>query len=194
MRVECVCVTCGKSFLRYASWVKQGGGRFCSRECFYSGRTRAPLDGRFWGKVKKTPGCWLWQGRTTAFGHGVLDVSAGKGVRAHRYSWELVNGPIPEDLVVCHICDVPACVNPDHLTLGTRVYNTNDMWAKGRGRPGVSRGEAQGSAKLTAAKVVAIRARYAQGGVTHAVLAAEHGVTPSVISHITTRRSWRHLP
>lgn len=193
MKVECTCVTCGAKFQRYDSWVKQGGGRFCSQSCHYASRVRAPLEDRFWSKVKKGAGCWLWQGRTSQFGHGILDITAGKGVRAHRYSWELVNGPIPEGLVVCHLCDVPACVRPDHLTLGTRAYNSNDMWTKGRGRPGVARGERQGSAKMTEAKVRAIRARYARGDVTHAELAAKHSVTPAAISHIVNRRNWRHV-
>lgn len=87
---------------------------------------------RFWNKVYKTDSCWLWIGSRLPTGYGTFRV--GKKVkRAHRVSWELHNGPIIDgSLLVCHTCDNPMCVNPDHLFLGTNLDNMRDRNAKGR--------------------------------------------------------------
>ena len=81
-------------------------------------------------------GCWLWTGRlvnrkVATETYGVI-VIARKSVRAHRYSWELHNGPIPEGMQVLHKCDTPRCVNPEHLFLGTNADNMADKYTKGR--------------------------------------------------------------
>lgn len=90
-----------------------------------------PLD-RFWAQVQKSNECWLWTGaKQTTGGYGIMHVSNIRH-RAHRFSYELHNGPIPPGLCVLHRCDVPACVNPDHLWTGTRADNTKDMIKKGR--------------------------------------------------------------
>jgi hypothetical protein len=72
-------------------------------------------------------GCWLWIGARHSMGYGKFD-----GEMAHRYAWQLVNGPIPDGLVVRHRCDVPLCVRPEHLELGTRADNSRDMVERGR--------------------------------------------------------------
>jgi hypothetical protein len=82
---------------------------------------------RFWPKVRKDRGCWVWTGATTTTGYGRLS-----GQPAHRLSWEIHHGPIPAGLFVCHRCDNPGCVRPDHLFLGTHEANMADMVAKGR--------------------------------------------------------------
>lgn len=92
--------------------------------------TRSELDARFWAKVTKTETCWLWAGAKAA-GYGVIRRSR-RSIKAHRYTWELTNGPIPDGLFACHTCDVRACVNPAHLFLGTNGDNQRDSVAKGR--------------------------------------------------------------
>lgn len=89
---------------------------------------------RFYSKVLKgihEHDCHRWQGTTTARGYGIFIIK-GKQVGAHRVAWEVRNGPIPDGLVVCHKCDTPNCVNPDHLFVGTKADNNHDMIRKGR--------------------------------------------------------------
>lgn len=85
---------------------------------------------RFFKHVDKTDACWLWIGAKSR-GYGYFRVF-GKSVRAHHFSWETRYGKIPEKLCVLHKCDVPACVNPDHLFLGTQIDNIRDRDQKGR--------------------------------------------------------------
>jgi hypothetical protein len=96
---------------------------------------RTPEE-RFWSKVQKTETCWLWMGaRHPHGGYGQFVGPPIKELRAHRYSWVLAYGPIPDGLLVCHRCDNPPCVRPDHLFLGTHLDNALDMMAKGRKPP-----------------------------------------------------------
>ena len=88
-------------------------------------------EAEFWMKVEKSDGCWLWHGSVNQHGYGHLRF-AQKSTHAHRVSWLLVRGPIPPNLQVLHKCDVPACVNPDHLFLGSISDNVQDSVAKKR--------------------------------------------------------------
>jgi hypothetical protein len=131
-------------------------------------------------------GCRLWTAAKKQFGHGRL-MWAGKVRSAHRLAWEVENGPIPKGMFVCHKCDVPACVNPDHLFLGTAADNARDRAAKGRGHK--LRGRLIGGAKLTDAQVIAIRAdsRFQRE------IAVDYGVSVSLIGQIKQRLVWRHI-
>lgn len=97
---------------------------------------RKPLEERFWGKVQKSEtGCWLWIGHKTKLGYGIFadhEPSRWRIHFAHRISYRLTVGEIPNGLFICHHCDVPACVRPDHLFLGTQADNMADMRRKGK--------------------------------------------------------------
>ena len=89
------------------------------------------LDERFWAKVEKGDGCWLWTGATSRRGYGSITID-GRSVATHRVSYEAYHGPIPDGLHVLHSCDTPGCVNPAHLRVGTRLDNMRDRAERGR--------------------------------------------------------------
>lgn len=157
--------------------------------------TRRSTADRFWEKVDKRgpDDCWEWQAYRDKDGYGHIRNGERNNAdeSAHRLSYELANGPIPSGMLVCHKCDNPPCVNPTHLFLGTSTDNMQDCSAKGR-KPG-AQGETFYSTKLTNEKVVAIRQRYAAGGVTMYELAAEYGVTAGHICAIIHRKAWTHI-
>lgn len=97
-------------------------------------RTAERLGDRFWSKVDRSGDCWTWTASRTRHGYGRIGLGHDRVETAHRVSWMLANGPIPEGVFVCHRCDNPPCVRPDHLFLGTALDNIRDMIAKGRGR------------------------------------------------------------
>ncbi len=96
------------------------------------GRPPRPVQERFESKyIKDLSGCWLWQAGKDSNGYGKLQIS-GKSTGAHRISWELTNGPVPEGMLVLHTCDTPNCVNSNHLFIGTNTDNMRDKVSKGR--------------------------------------------------------------
>ena len=164
------------------------------------GKAVSSLEQRFWSKVKKAgpDECWQWQGACRRGGYGYIRAGsqAGGGLAAHRVSWVLAYGEIPEGMLVCHTCDKPACVNPAHLFLGTYSDNIQDAYDRGR-RQASHRsrnvGEKHPGAKLTEEWVREILARHASGKYTHAELAAVYGVARQTITNIMNRRRWKHI-
>jgi hypothetical protein len=147
---------------------------------------------RFWALVEKTEGCWLWRGTLDSKGYGRFRLGGRSFHRrhfVHRISYQLAHGPIPPELLVCHHCDRPACVRPDHLFLGTQADNIADRDAKGRKLIG----EAAPKARLTEQDVTQIRARCAEGE-SRSELAREFGVAKVTVQAIVRRRNWRHMP
>jgi hypothetical protein len=157
------------------------------------GRVIKPAEDRFWQYANTGPftDCWEWTGTITYKGYGSIGI-AGRDVPAHRFSFELHNGPIPEGMLVCHHCDNRCCVNPYHLFLGTHQDNSRDMHAKGRQPYHTGKGERNASAKLTAADVRQIRELYTQG-MKQAELARQFRVSCGCIFGIVHHRIWSHI-
>ena len=139
---------------------------------------RDPLRLRFERKYAVTPsGCWEWTAALTADGYGRIR-SGGRPAKAHRVAWELYRGSVPEGMFVCHRCDNPSCVNPDHLFLGTPADNMRDMIAKGRAH----HGERHPSHKLTDEQVEQIRSL--AGTMSQRAIARMFGVKQPAICRI----------
>jgi hypothetical protein len=168
--------------------------RYCGRACY---KASYPLQApaRFWAKVDKSAGpdgCWLYMGFRKWDGYGWLarwQDGKARYITAHRYAWELQNGPT-NGLHVMHKCDNPPCCNPAHLQLGTHQQNMADMAAKGR----KTHGERTRRNKITYELACEIRARfkfYAPRKTNAQELAAEYGLTDSLIYNVGTGRTWK---
>lgn len=177
------CEGCGSRF------VPTGPQRYCSHDC-YSGTLRVPIEHRFWSKVNKTSSCWLWTGSTIRGYGSIAAVIDGKRrpAYAHRIAWELTHGAITDGLCVLHRCDVPLCVNPAHLFLGTQPDNLADARAKGRLVDG------RGARKLSDDAYREILSSPTDRG-TGIALARKYGVTETTIARIRHGRqgsTFRH--
>ena len=148
-------------------------------------------------------GCWEWQGGGTPAGYGITTVNK-RTTYMHRLSWEIHRGPIPSGMCVCHRCDNPSCVRPDHLFLGTAKDNCLDRKRKGRNAPGEAtrhRGEHHGMAKLSASDVAEIRSAYSalprnqrvrRGSLS--ALAHRFSISTTHVRHIVKGMSWSVTP
>lgn len=168
---------------------------------------RGDLTSRFFSKVAKSDGCWLWTSTRDRKGYGRFTVERVrmpdgsirfKRTGAHRFSYEFHVGPIPSGpgfhgTCVLHRCDNPSCVRPDHLFLGTNADNVRDMDAKGRRVNGQLRGSKHHAAILNEEQVREIVVAHRVRGVSQSQLGRDYGVSHSTINHIFTGRIWTHL-
>lgn len=137
---------------------------------------------RFWGHVEETNGCWEWLGTKSHQGYGKF-FAFGKSWRAHRIMWMLEMQSDPGELYVCHRCDNPPCVNPDHLFLGTPKDNTWDSILKGRRRT-----------VLDVDDVIEIRRLDRETNMKRSDIAALFGVSWTCVHYVINRVSWTHIP
>ena len=133
--------------------------------------------------------CWPWTGSKPDGRYGHFSVGA-KAIKAHRWIYALLNGPIPDDLIVRHKCDNPQCVNPAHLELGTTADNMRDK--HDRGRAANRQGEKHPLARLNEASVRELR-RLASLGHTHGSLASQFGIARQTVGNIVRGRNWSHI-
>ncbi len=135
---------------------------------------------------KYETGCWVWEGAKRAFGYGVMKIGGRAGALffTHRLSYALFVGPIPPGMLICHKCDNPPCLNPDHLFLGSASDNMRDMFNKGRWSSGKA-------TKLLKAQVLEIRAL--EGIVPARIIAERYGLARRSVYQILRRDTWRHI-
>jgi hypothetical protein len=157
---------------------------------------------RFWEKVKvgSSARCWEWQAARDGCGYGKLGDD-----RAHRVSWRIHHGEIPDGMFVLHRCDNPCCVNPSHLYVGTKKDNAQDRERRGRsnhatgqrhGRythPHQTRGARNGRAKLTEQQVRELLDAYFKQGIRKAELARQYNLSKTSVGRIVSGKLWPHV-
>ncbi len=149
------------------------------------------FEGKFTRRSKNN--CWLWEGSRQTNGYGRIGFNK-KYYKAHRLSYAFYKGDVPNDLEVCHKCDNPPCINPNHLFLVTHQENIQNMIDKGRSNfVGSPPGEKAGSTKLTDKQVREIRAKYKPKIYNMSTLAKQYKVSKVCIFLILKRKNWKHL-
>lgn len=141
-------------------------------------RSKTPTQ-RFEEKITVTPGCWIWNGYKRHDGYGQMRYE-GQALGAHRVSYLLYNGEIPEGLMVCHECDNPGCVNPDHLVVGTGSKNIIDAYARGCA-------PARALTIDKARKIIEMRKQ----GVLYRIIEEEFGISRGTIHSIVFKKIWK---
>lgn len=168
---QVLCETCFKPC------IKGFNRAFCSLMC------------RFMSYVNKTENCWLWIGGKDRYGYGELIVNNVADQKAHRVSYELYKGLIPNSMLILHSCHNRLCVNPEHLRIGTVVDNNRDMVERGT----QVMGEKVASSKLTENAIIEIRKLYETGEYSQQNLADIYGVSQYNISCIIRKKWWKHI-
>jgi hypothetical protein len=188
-KITVSCLTCGvKNSVHTVSYEKFNKGRYCNWQCWINRKHKSALA-RFWSNVQKDDGCWLWQAGTSR-GYGFLNI-LGKNVYAHRMSYEIHKGEIPTGMCVLHKCDTPACVNPEHLLIGTHQDNMTDRSKKGRTAQNFGVGEQHYCSKLMNRDIPVIRDMCRTH--THVSVAQQFNVTRQVVDSIIKGETWKHI-
>ncbi|MGO4763838.1 HNH endonuclease signature motif containing protein [Cupriavidus campinensis] len=153
-----------------------------------SGKNPVPASARIRALVIVKNGCWEWVGSKDRKGYGRMWVRGRGNTPAHRASYEIHKGPIPDGFCVLHACDNPQCVNPDHLSLGSLADNNADMRRKGRH----AHAETSGHAKITAAIAAHIRAEYKPYINTYRALGQQYGIAMETVRDIIKGYTWNN--
>lgn len=190
--VQCTCQHCGSKFSKNAWAVNHHNrGKYCSRQCFDTAQkiqdpTAYLLKRRI---ADSETGCWNWTASVNRFGYGKARYN-GRYWSSHRLAAFVWLGLEPDaGSFVCHHCDNPRCINPNHLYLGNPQSNMTDKVIRGR----IKRGSQTRLAKLTEDDVLKIKARIVVGERLRSI-AADFNVSPATISAIKAKRNWKHIP
>ena len=190
--MSALCLNCGAAFAK-----RKASSRFCSKRCsglHQSEQRRANGEhvARFWGNVERRGEgeCWPWQAGKVE-GYGQIRF-AGEKLGSHVVAFRLVNGSVPDGLMVLHRCGNRACCNPAHLYAGNHSENTSDAVRHGTHKCNFGLGEGHIASKLSPAEVIEIRDRLVAGE-RQRVIAAEFGVAQDTISSIRLGKTWRHV-
>ena len=187
-----VCIQCNKDFLTRKSIINAGYGFFCSLSCSITNRNyklKSSAVDIFWSNIQKSidTECWIYTKCISTTGYGRIQINR-KFVFAHRFSYQLHFGDIPDGMFICHHCDNPPCCNPSHLFLGTSSDNSNDMAAKFRN----DKGEEHWNNKLNQTQVLEIKSLL-KNGESVSNIANTYNVHVNTIYDIRNNRIWKWL-
>jgi hypothetical protein len=189
-KYRCECSTCGKIRIIAASNLKDASCMQCARLEKYGSLEERLLKNSI---PEPNSGCWLWLGGLQHYdkqaSYGGLSFQ-GKSIAAHRASFEVFKHPVPAGKEVCHSCDNPFCINPEHLFVGTHLENMQDRDKKKR-RTAV-KGEKNNLAKLTAEQVLEIRVLL-EKGIPQQKIAEQFNIVQTAVSLIKNRHNWGHI-
>lgn len=179
-----ICLYCSNEFQTLKTEIKRGKGKFCSRACAnkFNPKKSISLKNLLYKNISSLSnesGCWLYT-KLIMKGYGHINIG-GKKIPAHRISYEIHHGKIPESMYVCHKCDVRACINPDHLFIGNHLDNMLDKVLKGRA-----------AVKLNFEQVVQIK-NLINAGVSDLNISKKYCVNRQTINKIRLNKLWKHV-